>query len=172
MLRRLRDDQRGAAAVEFALFAPVMVILYFGVIELSLALLADRHSAHAAAVIADLATQPAALSEIEVRDILGVAAPIMRPLPANGMTTRVSLLQGDANNVARVVWSRSTTMTPLAVNAAPPAVKTGTLPNGQRAVLSEVNYSYASPIGHLVSQPVTFHNHHLAWPRKNDVVIK
>ncbi|RAK57788.1 TadE/TadG family type IV pilus assembly protein [Phenylobacterium deserti] len=172
MLNRFRRDEGGAAAVEFALFAPVLVLLYFGTVELSLALLADRHSAHAAAVIADLTTQPASLSENEITDILGVAAPIMRPFPTSGMTTRISMLQGDSNNVARVVWSRSQTMTPLAVNNAPAAVKIGVLKKDERAVLSEVNYSYTSPIGHIVSQPMTFRNHHISWPRRRDVTIR
>ena len=34
MLRQLRDDQAGAAIVEFALVAPTMILLMMGVFEL------------------------------------------------------------------------------------------------------------------------------------------
>lgn len=50
-------DQRGVAAVEFAFIAPIMLIFYFGMVEISLAVDADRNLSHAASLVGDLSAQ-------------------------------------------------------------------------------------------------------------------
>ncbi len=50
-------DQRGVAAVEFAFIAPIMLIFYFGMVEISLAVEADRNLSHAASLVGDLTAQ-------------------------------------------------------------------------------------------------------------------
>jgi len=56
-LLRTALDQRGVAAVEFAFIAPVMLIFYFGMVEISLAVEADRNLSHAASLVGDLTAQ-------------------------------------------------------------------------------------------------------------------
>ena len=50
-------DQRGVAAVEFALVAPIMLMFYFGMVEVSLAIQADRNLSSATALVGDLTAQ-------------------------------------------------------------------------------------------------------------------
>lgn len=55
-------DQRGVAAVEFAFIAPLMLIFYFGMVEISLAVEADRNLSHAASLVGDLTAQDAVVT--------------------------------------------------------------------------------------------------------------
>lgn len=50
-------DQRGVAAVEFAFIAPIMLVFYFGMVEASMAMEADRNLSHAASLVGDLTAQ-------------------------------------------------------------------------------------------------------------------
>ena len=59
---RFRKDRRGVAAVEFALIAPAMVLLYCGLVELCQAVIAERKANHVASAIGDLVTQAETVS--------------------------------------------------------------------------------------------------------------
>ncbi|MAC38359.1 MAG: pilus assembly protein TadE, partial [Oceanicaulis sp.] len=56
-LHRFWRDCRGLSAVEFALIAPVMILLYLGAVDLSLVLSIDRKVTSAASALADLVAQ-------------------------------------------------------------------------------------------------------------------
>ncbi len=61
-LQRFRKNSAGIAALEFALLAPVLFGIYFGVAVISLAISADRNVSHATSVIGDLASQEISLT--------------------------------------------------------------------------------------------------------------
>ena len=78
-LKRFRDASEGVAAVEFALIAPLLLLLFLGTVETSYAVAVDRKLSRASSAIADLITQQANLTEDEVRQIIGIADKIMYP---------------------------------------------------------------------------------------------
>jgi len=55
--RKFSNDNEGIAAIEFALIAPVMIMFYFGLAEVSLLVSADRKTAQAASLVGDLTAQ-------------------------------------------------------------------------------------------------------------------
>ncbi len=57
LLRKFRDGTRGVAAVEFALLSPLLLLVYIGTVEYSLAIAIDRKLSRSASAIADLITQ-------------------------------------------------------------------------------------------------------------------
>ncbi len=57
LLKRLLQDRRGVSAIEFALIAPVMITIYFGLIEFSQGYMAERRAGHVASMVADLVAQ-------------------------------------------------------------------------------------------------------------------
>ena len=57
VVSKFRDCTRGVAAVEFALLSPLLLLIYIGTVEYSLAISIDRKLSRSASAIADLITQ-------------------------------------------------------------------------------------------------------------------
>jgi Flp pilus assembly protein TadG len=62
-LSRFWRDRRGVSAVEFALIAPVLVIFYCGMAELTQAMMAQRRVSNIASSIGDVVAQNAQLTD-------------------------------------------------------------------------------------------------------------
>ena len=112
MLRRrslasLAGDQRGVAAVEFALIAPLMVLVYFGMADLTEGLMANRMVGHVASTVGDLAAQSSAVTPAQVTDIFAIGQQMLSPFPAAGLKIRVTSVTADANDVPKVDWSQA-----------------------------------------------------------------
>jgi Flp pilus assembly protein TadG len=112
-MRRLRSalqlwrDQRGVAAVEFALILPVLILLYFGTIETASLFTADRRVANVAGTMGDLVSRAKqTITEDQITDYFQAASAIMQPLPTGPLRQTVSLLSVEADGDVTVVWSR------------------------------------------------------------------
>lgn len=104
---RVWRDQRGVAAVEFALILPVLLLLYFGTIETASLFTADRRVANVAGTIGDLVSRSKkTLTVADLNDYFQAASAIMQPLPTGPLRQTVSLIAIDSAGVATVVWSR------------------------------------------------------------------
>src|SRR5215475_8949091 len=57
LVARFGEDQRGVSAVEFAMLLPLMLTLYLGTAEISLAVGTDRKVTLTTRTVADLASQ-------------------------------------------------------------------------------------------------------------------
>ena len=55
--KRYAKDQRGVAAVEFALIVPILMLLFIGTLEISLMVAVDRKISRISSSVADLITQ-------------------------------------------------------------------------------------------------------------------
>ena len=138
-LRRLMRDQRGVSAVEFALLAPVMIGLYFGMTEFSQGFMAQKRMNHVAAVVGDLVGQTTALTTSDLDGIMDVGDLIMAPYTVQTLRLRVSsvIRQNDAYTVQ---WSRGSNWS----GSAAPTVPDGMISNGQTVIVSEARYTYVS----------------------------
>ena len=67
---RYREDDRGIAAIEFAIIAPVMIGMYFGLAEIASAISMDRRISHSTNVVGDLSTQQPELRDGEIAEVL------------------------------------------------------------------------------------------------------
>ena len=105
-LPRFFRDRRGVAAVEFAFVAPVLILIYMGLAEVTMALMAERRAGHATAAIADLIAQDTLTSKTEIDDIFAIGDKIVAPFASEGLTLRVTAIQADNNGTPKVVWSR------------------------------------------------------------------
>ena len=106
LLKRLGRDRRGVSAVEFALIAPAMIAFYFGLAEITQALLAERRTGHAASAIGDLVAQSSTVSNADLTDIFQVATTIMQPYPTESLKIRVTSVKANAAGATSVAWSR------------------------------------------------------------------
>lgn len=126
MMRLIRNALRredGAMAVEFSLILPVMITMFFGLIELTDAVMAKRRVGMAASVVGDLATTLPGMRDNlpeeyedkgrnwlhvdEVDDIVDVAEAVLEPYGLTDVTITVTVLTWDATqDEVVVVWSR------------------------------------------------------------------
>ena len=163
-LKRFIAGAAGAAAVEFALVAPVLIVMYFGLAELTEAMIAERRVSHTGATVGDLVAQAGAVTPAEVSDFFAVGSAIVSPFPTAPLSMRVTSITADANDVATVDWSQASNTNPMARGStvAPPASAIGA---GQSVIEADVSYVYTSPVSYILPAPITFTNTYYLRPR-------
>lgn len=109
-LAKLQQRQDGVAAVEFALITPLLVMLFFGAVEMSNLLIADSRLRNVAGSLSDLITQKTdgtiTASDLNTANV--AAQQIMLPLPISG--TKLAVLfttyRPTSISAANVIWTR------------------------------------------------------------------
>jgi Flp pilus assembly protein TadG len=178
-LSRFSTDRRGVAAVEFALIAPLMVTMYFGVAELTEGLMTSRKVSAVASTIGDLTAQAASTSTTQVSDIFTVGQTVMQPYPVTGTTLRmrISSVTVDANGSPKVDWSQGTSgltglakgavvALPLATKAAPSDPDKPFIGSGQSVIVAEAHYAFASPVARYMPAISDMHDTLYLAPRQ------
>jgi len=74
---KLRQNEDGLAAIEFAILAPIMISMYFGLAEVASAIAVDRSISHATNVAGDLTSQVANIDDADLEDLLTATLRIM-----------------------------------------------------------------------------------------------
>src|SRR5262245_55924354 len=92
---------KATVAVEFALIAPVMIAIFFGVSELTNALQASSKVTSMASQAADLIAQDKAICNAEMTDVFSAVAAVMFPFPSSGMQVRISSIADNGNGTAK-----------------------------------------------------------------------
>src|SRR5947209_1264754 len=95
---KVRRDQRGVAAIEFALVLPFMLTLYLGVVELSKGYMASQRMTLVARTLADITAQQQQLqtggttniTDTIMSNIFGASSAIMAPYDPTKLTMTVS----------------------------------------------------------------------------------
>lgn len=171
LLKKLGRDRRGVSAVEFALIAPAMIAFYFGLAEITQALLAERRAGHAASAIGDLVAQSSSITNSEVSDIFQIATTIMKPYPTTSLKMRVTSVSANSSGVTTVDWSNGSGLTPYTTGASI-TVPSGVISASQSVIVSEVQYSYDSPVDFFMPDAVQFDRKFYLRPRKSDRVTR
>ena len=166
----LLRDRRGVGAIEFALIAPLMIALYLGSTELTLAWILNRKVEHAAATVNDLVTQSQSYTKAEIDGILNVADTIVQPYSAAPLEIKVTGIDIDDAGNATVGWSRARNASEdqvgaaYALPAAYASLKSGFL------VVSTTSYEYQPLIGSGVLGTVTMGGRTFFRQRQGDRV--
>jgi Flp pilus assembly protein TadG len=176
LLRRLSRDDRGVSAVEFAFIAPVMILLYFGLAEITQAKIAERRALRTASAVGDILAQRA---EIKVTgaggidDVFKMAETLMTPFPTGPQQLKIcvaSIIQSDTGALS-VTWSRDKDdETCPDVGPTTEPVPAGLIANGESVVMSRVSYDYVGPTNMVVKVKPTFTKTFYLRPRMSKVV--
>ncbi len=167
--RRFKRDKRGVAAVEFALIAPAMILLYFGVAELCQAIIADRKASHVASSVGDLVAQTDKVVSSDLSDIFGLGATVMAPFPTGTLQMRLTSVTANASGTPKVDWS-------VGYNGFGALAKGGTvvmpmtMVSGDSYVMAESQYRYTSAVQYVVPNALTFSHAYYLRPRRSSQV--
>jgi len=72
--RKYRRDEDGIAAIEFAIIAPIMIGMYFGLAEIASAISVDRLISHGTNVAGDMATQQPEIRDVDIEEVVSAAS--------------------------------------------------------------------------------------------------
>jgi Flp pilus assembly protein TadG len=105
-------DCRAVAAVELAVIAPLMLLLFFGTVEISSAVAIDRKVTLVAHTLADLISRSTTVTDADLANFFRAGDGIMYPYPASTvdpaspLKSTISELYVEPDTlVARVQWS-------------------------------------------------------------------
>lgn len=169
LFARLRSDERGVSAVEFAMLAPVLIAFYFGMAEFCQGFMAQKRMGHASSMVADLVAQEETVSTTNLDDIFEIGSLIMKPFAITHLKQRVSSVTRTAG-VAKVDWSRGGGMTARVVGSTI-VLPTGLIANGESVIVSEATYDYDSPIDYFMPGITRFSHIYYLRPRTVDKTL-
>jgi Flp pilus assembly protein TadG len=104
-LRRFARDERGIGAIEFAILFPVLLMLYLGAFELTIALSVEKRASRSAGSIADILTQQSSITKSSLAEMPSVAGAIFAPYATTGLTLKITGVAIDSGSNATVAWS-------------------------------------------------------------------
>lgn len=164
-VRGIRYNEDGVSAVEFALIAPVLVIIYLGCIELSFLMRVDRRVTTTSASLGDLTARLASVDNKDMAEMFQAARLLMQPYDVNKAKMRISSIQATAAGVTTVVWSDGYNMSSYAPGT-PVTVPSGIVTPGGSVILAEVVYEYESQFGSIVKNKQNISDSFYLRPRR------
>ncbi len=138
------------------MIAPLMIVMFFGMIDVTMGIAADRKVTLISQAMSDLASRYTAVTDAEITNFFNIGDAMLAPYGATDLTARITELYLDpkAGGIGKVQWSKG--------DAALTAGASVTVPDGligksgstiladQYLILAEVNYVYKPIIGYVV----------------------
>jgi Flp pilus assembly protein TadG len=102
-------DTRGIAAIEMAFIMPVLVLLYFGLFDLTAMISLSRKINYSSSVVADLVTQnKTTVTAANITDYFNAAELVMSPTPIANVRVEVFGFRNNAGTITQQ-WSKAST---------------------------------------------------------------
>lgn len=105
LVTRLIKNEDGLGAVEFALLVPVLLALYVGAVELSVAMTVDKKVSKASAIATDIISQFENVDKTTLTEMVGIAQSIVAPYDSSTLGMQVVGINIDAAGTSTVAWS-------------------------------------------------------------------
>ena len=155
-LRRFARDASGVSAVEFTLLMPFILAMYFGGVEVTNLVAADRKNAQATRTLSDLVSQMSSCQSntapTNVADVFRAARAVIAPFPDTNLSSVVSCISISTTGTAKVMWSNAYQATARTVNSTFTA-PTGLADTTQTTywVIGESSYNYIPVVGYMLT---------------------
>ena len=175
---RLRSDTRGLAAVEFALIVPLMLVMFFGTIEISSGVAVDRKVSMVAQTLSDLTSRYTSVGDTDMTNFQAIGDAMMTPYsktPLKATITQVYI--NPATGVGRAQWSKGDTPRSAGSTVPVPAAliskdASNNIVANQYLIFSEVSYLYTPAVGYVMGVAgVTLTDQTYTRPRQSTCVF-
>jgi Flp pilus assembly protein TadG len=158
----LSKDCRGVAATEFVMIVPLMLTMFFGVVELSSGVAVDRKVTLVARTLSDLTSQSVSVTDTDLKNFFAASTGILTPYSAIPTQSTITELYIDPTTLkAKVQWSRASTIDSTGkvvfavsshkakdVVTVPPGLQVA----GTYLIWSEVSYNYVPAVGYIMAK--------------------
>jgi Flp pilus assembly protein TadG len=163
--RKLWKDSSGVSSVEFALIAPIMILLFLGMVEISDGLTAKRKVTASTSTVADLIGRAKTITDADVLNVYEAASAILEPYNTTNVEIRITSVNIQLDGTPIVGWSDA-----LNTAADNPGDKfvlpTGIAQPGGSVIVAKVSYTHSGVIGSIVSTPKTYADTFFIQPRR------
>lgn len=158
----LINDRNGVAAIEFAMIVPIMLLLFFGTVELSSGVAVDRKVTLVARTFSDLVSQNPSVNDTNLSGFFSASCAIMSPYagpapctatnnPTGGVISELYI--DPATLQARVQWSVAyQTGTAHGVGTAIASVPAALLVGNTYLIYGEASYTYKPAVGYVMAK--------------------
>ena len=168
---RLKRDTSGMAAIEFVFIVPLMLVIFFGTIELSNGVAADRKVTITARTLSDLVSQNTNVTNLQMTNFFTMGSAIMTPYSGTPMTLRVSAVSINGSGQATVAWSDGQGIAGRTVGSTV-TVPAGLIVNNTQLIWSEIAYTYTPAVGYVMKTAVTLTDVCYTRPRQSTAVTR
>ena len=157
--RDLARDRSAIAATEFAVIVPIMLVMFFGTVEMSSGVAVDRKVTLVARTLSDLTSQSTSVADADATNFFTASGKILTPYAPTPTHAKISELYVDPSTLqARVQWSKSATLdssgnVTLAAGRAVSsivAIPSQLAVGGTYLIFSEVSYLYTPTVGYVM----------------------
>lgn len=178
-LRRFFRNEQAIAVVEFAMVLPVLMILFYGVVEVTRYILITQKVEKLAHAVADMTTQEHVATTAALNQVLAAAPDIMNPyaISTNGKIIITSLYRVAGANQATVNWRYTGGGTLAGVTSqlgsvgATPTMPTGfTFEQRENVIAAEVFYQFSPLISNRFFGTVTVYRAAFYKPRFGELI--
>jgi Flp pilus assembly protein TadG len=175
----LYRDRRGVMAIEFAVIAPVMLVMFFGTVELSSGIAVNRKVTLMARTLSDLTSQNISVTSTQLNNIFNASTGIMTPYSATPLqlqSTITELWIDPSTSNARVQWSQGSAARAQGSSVVIPPNLIGKDSSGkvfpnQYLIYSEVSYLYTPAVGYVMAKAgITLSDFTYTRPRQSNCV--
>jgi Flp pilus assembly protein TadG len=143
-------DRRGIAATEFAVIVPIMLVLFFGMIEFSSAVAVSRKVTLMARTLSDLTSQSITVGDSDMTNFFAASNGIMTPYSTTPVKSTISELYVDPTSLqARVQWSKGSAARAV---SSPVSIPSALAVAGTYLIFSEVSYLYTPTVGYVMAK--------------------
>ncbi len=170
ILRRFRRSKSGLAAVEFALILPVMITLFFGIVELSMALTCRANVTNVASVGADLVAQESTMTTADIRSVFDAAYAMLYPYSTTPAKIIISSVEYDTVSKSltsgKVGWSCARGGGSAKTTGASVTLPAGLMTANSSVIMAEITYNYTSPTTQFITGTKVMSNTFYTKPRR------
>ncbi len=171
-LVRFKSDQSGLGALEFALIAPIMIVMLFAINEGCAAFEAARRANLAGNTLADLVAQEREVTPEMLDDAMVGVRHIIEPDTSTLEVKVLSLIIDPDTDKVVVAWSRDNSGgEPYAPGSAYSKVDQSNFYDASASVIvAETKYIYKSKIAKKMAPEFTFDKINFRWPRRTQTI--
>lgn len=169
-IRKAGSNEDGVSSIEFALIAPFLLLLYFGGVEMSLLMLADRQITSTSATMGDLTSRLLTFTNQDEINVFRASEALLSTVDPRDAQLRVSSLANNGGTIT-VVWSEANAnTTELPIGSTVADIPPGIVPDGGTIIMTETEFEYTSELGFFLKGTRTLQDRFFLRPRRTNSI--